>query len=396
VAVDVAPPAAEQRATADIQAPVRNVQAAPRAVLVTNIPAPYRVPVFNLLVGMPQLEFTVIFCAEREPDRSWDYPALTCAHVFLRQRMVARHGRWVHINPDVLGHLRRLTPDVVITTGLNPTHLLAFAYTMATRAAHIHMTDGTATSEQMRGWKHRLLRTWVFRNSRAFIGASNGSVALYRGYGIAEGAIFRSPLAVDNARFGCAATGQRDFDLMFCGQLIERKLPKFALDVAQRTGALCGRTVRMLVVGTGPLQEELVRYSSAERTSPGVEVVFFGHASQAELPALYARAKVLLFPTTQDPWGVVANEASAACLPVIVSPFAGVAHELVVDGVNGHVLPLAAGLWAEAAAGLLSDERKWMRFSRAASEQAARFTYEIAARGIAEAVSFAASSDRPR
>ena len=59
--------------------------------------------------------------------------------------------------------------------------------------------------------------------------------------------------------------------------------------------------------------------------------MFHGFAAQRELPDLYRSAKVFLFPTLADVWGVVANEACAAGLPVIVSPHAGVAGELVRD-----------------------------------------------------------------
>src|SRR5262249_32896590 len=129
--------------------------------------------------------------------------------------------------------------------------------------------------------------------------------------------------------------------------------------------------------------------------SRGAEIVFFGQASQEQLPALYALAKVFLFPTTQDAWGIVANEASAAGLPVIVSPAAGAAGELVVDGVNGHVLDLDVDAWATAAARLLGDEERWQRFSERASAQAKCFTFEAAARGIADAVWFSVTGSRP-
>jgi glycosyltransferase involved in cell wall biosynthesis len=87
----------------------------------------------------------------------------------------------------------------------------------------------------------------------------------------------------------------------------------------------------------------------------------------------------------------VANEACAAGLPVIVSPAAGVAHELVRDGENGHVLPLAVAPWADAAATLLADESAWRRMSRRSLELVQPYTYANAAAGVVAAIGHAAA-----
>ena len=43
-----------------------------RAALVTNIPAPYRMPVYRLVANEPGIELKVFFCASKEPDREWN------------------------------------------------------------------------------------------------------------------------------------------------------------------------------------------------------------------------------------------------------------------------------------------------------------------------------------
>jgi glycosyltransferase involved in cell wall biosynthesis len=127
---------------------------------------------------------------------------------------------------------------------------------------------------------------------------------------------------------------------------------------------------------------------------PDVEVIFVGHAKQAELPAMYARCRLFLFPTLHDPWGVVANEASAAGTPVLVSAGAGAADDLVLDGVSGRVLRNDEEEWAAAAAALLDDRAAWSALSHGASAQSARFTADAAADGIAAAVWHAVNARR--
>ena len=132
-----------------------------RIAIVTNIPAPYRLPVYEALAADAQIELKVIFCSGREPDREWDLSATRFEHVYLRERFVSYRGRFIHINPDVWGALRSLRPEVVITTGFNPTHLLAYAYARKYGAKHVAMTDGTFNSEERLSWFHRWVRRRV-------------------------------------------------------------------------------------------------------------------------------------------------------------------------------------------------------------------------------------------
>jgi hypothetical protein len=114
-----------------------------RLALVTNIPAPYRVPVFDRVAATPGIALRVLYGALREPDRDWDLPPLQHEHVLLPGRVVTRGGRHIHVNPAVWRELQRFAPQVVLTTGYNPTHLAAFVYARTHGAAHVAMTDGT-------------------------------------------------------------------------------------------------------------------------------------------------------------------------------------------------------------------------------------------------------------
>src|ERR1700761_3739691 len=100
---------------------------------------------------------------------------------------------------------------------------------------------------------------------------------------------------------------------------------------------------------------------AADNVVRWVDARFGGYARQSELPVHYARSRLMLFPSAGEPWGVVANEACAAGVPVIVSPRAGAANDLVRDGDNGRVLPLDVGRWSDAVLALLSDDAAWAR-----------------------------------
>lgn len=360
-----------------------------RVAVVTNIPAPYRLPIYERLASMPGIELRLFFCSGREPDREWDLDPLRVPHCFLRERVLSFRGRFIHFNPDVWAQLRAFGPALVVTTGFNPTHLFAYAFSRRHGAQHIAMTDGTAMSESRLTALHRWVRRQVYAHTDAFVGASEGSFALYRQYGIGDDRLFKSHLCANNAAFAGNAKARRprDIDFIFCGRFVAGKLPLFAIEVAAATARRLGRRVRLLLVGSGEL--EAAMREAAEGARDQVESEFAGFARQADLPGHYARARVLLFPTVGDTWGVVANEASAAGVPVIVSPQAGVAGDLVRDGENGHVLPLEVARWADAAAALLGDPTIWQRMSEAGLRAVQSCSYDNAARGLAAAIAFA-------
>lgn len=354
-----------------------------RIALITNTPPPYRVPIFNRLARWPDVDFHAVFCSLREPNRHWDLPPMRFERHWLRERFISVRGRYIHHNPDVVPLLNRLRPDVVVTDGFNPTHLYAFLLSQLRRWPHVAMTDGTRDSEQSLSLAHRAARRLVFRRTGAFIAASEGGKQLYLSYGVPAERCFYSWLAVDNSTFTPNANESRPFDFIFCGRMEPGKDPLFALAVAREVAIRLKRRISLLFVGSGSLDTAL-RQAAAD-CADQVDTRFHGFATQQALPALYRSARVFLFPTHADVWGIVANEACAAGLPVLVTPQAGVASELVVDGRNGFVRDLQLPSWADAAEQLLRDHALWQAFSAESLERVVRYDFDSAAAGIVDA-----------
>ena len=132
-----------------------------RVALITNLPPPYRIPIYNILARDTQLTFHAIFFSLREPNRSWDLPPIECHHHFLQERFINYRGRYIHFNPDIIALLKTISPDVIINDGFNPTHLLSFLYAVINKIPHIPMTDGTDLSEKNFSFIHKFIRkTW--------------------------------------------------------------------------------------------------------------------------------------------------------------------------------------------------------------------------------------------
>ncbi len=361
-----------------------------RLAVVANTPPPYRVPVFQRLGEVPGIKFQAIFCSKREPNRSWDLPPFDFDHVFLPENYVAvklwaYHAgeRYIHNNIGVISSLRKFKPDIVVTDGFNPTHLYAFAYAAAKGLIHIPMTDGTDISEQTLTSVHRAVRRFVYARSSTFVSASKGGDRLYRTYGIPSERLFQSCLCIDNAAFTPEEQDQKTYDFIFCGRMEDMKRPLFALEVAKLVAQRIQRKTRIIFAGSGPL-DQAARDMAAGMTDH-VEATFHGFASQQELPMLYRSARMFLFPTEADVWGVVANEACAAGLPILVSPHAGTAGELILDGQNGFICDLDAQLWADRAVLLLMQPDLCRSFSQRSLALVSKYTFDNAASGLLDA-----------
>jgi len=357
-----------------------------KAVMVTNAPAPYRVPGWRMVAENRDIDLEVIYCTQPHIDSTLGAAGQGFPAHFLTGRYRALERRFMHSDLGVWSLLNRLRPDVVITTGFIPTYLFAFFWALVHKVPHVVLTDGTANSEQHLSWAHRLVRRFVFARSVAFVGSCEGSRELFRQYGLPEQRMYLSQLSADNDRFSRKGTAKRA-DFIFCGRFIAHKRPLFALQLAREVAVRLGRRTSIDFVGSGLMEPDLRDY--AAQISEFVETRFHGYVTQDELPARYAESRLFLFPSEWDPWGVVANEACAAGLPVIVSPHAGVAGELVLDDCNGYVRELDLAQWADAAVSLLTDEARYDQFSSNSRARVAQYTFAQAADGLAHAIRLA-------
>lgn len=137
------------------------------------------------------------------------------------------------------------------------------------------------------------------------------------------------------SRHGASST---DVVLLFAGKLIEKKRPHLLLEAAlkfRQREPTFGSSLKVWLVGDGPLRRELEAFAIAEN----LPVSFLGFVNQSAMPAVYAAADCLVLPSNgEETWGLVVNEAFACGVPAIVSVEAGCCPELVDDGVTGWTL----------------------------------------------------------
>ena len=141
-----------------------------------------------------------------------------------------------------------------------------------------------------------------------------------------------------------------------------------------------GREVELDIVGISPpgneWQRDNVRYHGfvSKRDPTGAAV----------LDDLYRHADVFVFPTRDEPYGVVLAEAAAYSLPV-VAPALNAIPEIVEDGVTGLLVPPADGpaAYADAIEGISGPRYEEMA-RRARLAFGERLNWDSAVRSLAD------------
>ncbi|MHC1743881.1 MAG: glycosyltransferase family 4 protein [Syntrophobacteraceae bacterium] len=348
--------------------------------LVTNIPAPYRIPVFDRLSGLLSENgrgLTVVYKSVSERGRLWKIAEMAHSHLFLSGSDNGSEASRRGGGASVGAALSAMRARTVISCGYDAVMLRAFVWARRHRVPHITFTEGTLRSERSFGPMRRLVRRLVIRGSAACIGGSRKSIDLLVRYGADPTACFRSCLCVDNDRYVRAAA-EKEYDLLYLAHFIPRKMPDLITGIMQ----VLGKGFSLLVVGDGPQRSDFLGALDCNQ----VDYHYTGFVQPQELPAIIARCRLLLFPTRTDTWGIVANEGCAAGLPVLTTPEAGAAGELIVHGRNGYILPPRADVWADCIRTLLYDPGLYTAMSRSAREMATPYNIDAAANGIQSAI----------
>ncbi len=108
--------------------------------------------------------------------------------------------------------------------------------------------------------------------------------------------------------------------MLFVGRLVHEKGIQFLLD-AMPTVLKSHPTACLVIAGSGYYADDL-KQRTAELGIDG-HVHFFGHANDKSLPELYTMADAVVVPSLYEPFGIVALEGMAACVPTITSDNGG-------------------------------------------------------------------------
>lgn len=309
------------------------------AFLVHSV-SPYRLPIIEEL--NKQFDLRVIVSGA-ESNRRWEQlhiPGVATRRawgVMLRTSVKRPAGgvleeRHLHMNPGYFWELVRFRPDVIISTEMGFRSVLAVLYGKLFRKPVVVWWEGGRHSSRLYGNSplKRLLRHRFFvPQVKHWLSFGDVSTEYLESVGVVKRRIQQVQNAVDDRAFSVDA---EPYPLtvpapriLFVGRLIENKgiYPLLtALASAQARGYECS----LVVVGEGP---EAARFESQRRQLGITRYQRIDWIEPDEMPSIYKACDFMVFPTFDDVWGLVVNEAILAGVPVISSPFAGCAAELL-------------------------------------------------------------------
>ena len=309
-----------------------------KLALLTNMIAPYRLPLYSVLAD--QFDLLVLHGGKEANRDSWSSleGALLKARVVLAWGWQIRHAKkvhgevfdekFIHVTPGFLWHLLYFKPDAIISSEMGFRSLIALAYGTVFRKPIWIWWGGTLHSERNIDRLRRVLRKVFAVWANRWITYGQTSTEYLLSMGVKRDRILQSQNGIDEERFKADVEAawviQPRPVVLYVGQLIERKGVKSLLDAAailQKAGC----EFSLLLVGSGPDKEVLKHRAQAL----GLKNVHFRPVQPPDkMPSVYRSADIMVFPTLEDVWGSVANEAILSGIPVLCSKYAGCAPEL--------------------------------------------------------------------
>ena len=321
-----------------------------KILIITNIPNPYRIPLFNELniqLREKGMQLKVIFAAETYSRRKFVIDLNDCKFDFAflgsgqisfgnSEKTTFRYGNLSEV-------LKNENPDRIIVSGFSMATMKVWWYTRFKKAKFLVWSGSVTTKGKGAAFLRSLQRKFLATYSAAFIVYGTRAGKYLESLGVPAGKIFKAINTVDTAYFsqktaelkGNRSLSDNKHRLLYVGYLSKRKNVGQLLECIRKLAEVRQDFVLDLI-GDGDNKTDLQRQVVELKLEDYVR--FPGFKQKEELPEYYAQTDVFLFQTGFDIWGLVLNEAMAAALPCIASPNAGAVDDLIDDGRTGFIV----------------------------------------------------------
>jgi glycosyltransferase involved in cell wall biosynthesis len=314
-----------------------------RVALLCNLISPYRAPVYarlaeafelGVFVGgaegnRPEWQNVEVPVGKARVKRSWGLKI--ARRLRDRKHPGVYEDRTIHFTLGYFWDLIRYSPAAVISNEMGFRSMVALLYGTLWRRPVWIWWGGTLHTERNKGHARRWVRAVVSRWARRWISYGESSTEYLLSLGVARERIVQIQNCVDEKLFQPPVEPAVRLEprpvLLHVGRLVGLK----GVDRLLRAAAALqkeGKEFSLLLVGGGPEREALVTLAG----ELGLKHVHFMEPQRPErMPAVYRSADCLVFPTLEDVWGLVVNEALWCGVPVVCSIYAGCARELLPD-----------------------------------------------------------------
>lgn len=293
--------------------------------------------------------------------------------------------------------LDSLMPQAVAVPGWSDPYALGALRWCLKRKVPALVLSESQEADALRRWHRESIKRRIVRLFAAALAGGTRHAAYLEKLGMPRDRIFTPYDVVDNAHFAAGADGARadaaarrgELGLptryfLATGRFVAKKNFPFLLRAyaAYRNAHGAPGDWKLVLLGDGEGKAELLALC-AQLGLDG-HVLLPGFKQYDELPAYYGLAGAFVLPSTVEQWGLVANEALAAGLPLLASERCGCTPDLVREGENGFAFdPFNEGALSALLARIASlDDEALARMGAAGRNVVSRFSPERFAAGL--------------
>lgn len=368
-----------------------------KVLLVTNIPSPYRIPLFNEInsqLNQHGMELFVVFgnrSYSRRKFRQVDESEFKFKFHFLGSGTVnfGNEERTYFSYKGLFRIIIEQDPLCIIMNGFTLASTFLRIRSIIRPVPYIIWSGSVHKKGRNDSWLRKLQRRFVISGACGFVAYGQRAAEYLEMMGAERARIFTGINTVDTEFFRQNTVFRlpenNTFNLVYVGYLSARKNVGRLFDVIRELNHR-SRVCHLHLVGDGPEKEALqMKVRSMSLTG---QVTFHGFRQKEELPGILSDSQCFLFQTDFDIWGLVLNETMAAGIPVIASPEAGAVHDLIDHGENGYIADFTKPVEiTDIIISLMDDHRKLKDLSEKASAKILNTaTIRISSEGFVNAV----------
>ena len=296
-----------------------------KIVFLTNLPAPYRFPIWNRMAE--KLDLTVFFTLGENNWRNWP-PPIDVKWNFRFLSLKCFRIKEYEFIPRFYGasQILKCTDLVIIGSWDAPVYISTLIQARLKSIPVVMIYESHENSQRFRRGIISVIRSWCYRTADLVVTFGELSTNAIEQMGVLPQNVTTLFNTVPMELYREVAK-QRQIDwnighkYLFVGQLIERKNIESLLHAFDKIHL---ESDTLTIVGEGNRRKHLENIALKMGLSNCVN--FVGHKSSEELTQLYATHQTLVLPSINEVWGLVVNEALATGMHAVISSKCGVAN----------------------------------------------------------------------